>query len=71
MKTARERVNEWLSHNSLGMTQQGYRSLVELLKEQDKISRHACAEACLEHGDAPGIEMIDRCHAACMNVKAV
>lgn len=71
MKTARERAEFWLAMNVAGYDEHLVDYLEVLLKQQDKITRHACAEACLEHGDAPSIEMIDRCHDACMNVKAV
>lgn len=76
MKTARERAEKWLesrheADDSFSWDLSDLKSLEILLKEQDKITRHACAEACLGHGDAPAIEMIGRCHSACMNVKAV
>lgn len=41
------------------------------LKEQDRDTRHACAEACLQHAEKPAIEMIDACHNSCMNVNIV
>ena len=41
------------------------------LKEQDRDTRHACAEACLLQADKPALEMIDACHNACMNVRTV
>ena len=39
------------------------------LKKQDRATRHACAEAVLQCGDAPALEIVDRCHAACINVR--
>lgn len=47
-------------------------AIILLLKEQDRDTRHACAEAVLDCGETSStIPMIDRCHAACMNAKAV
>lgn len=53
-------------------------SLIELtdhierkLKEQDEITRHACAKECLKNADAPVEFMISKCHTSCINVKAV
>ena len=75
MKSAREKADEWVSENVVAADSCDYLDLIKslelLLKHQDRGTRHACAEAVLQHGDAPAIEMIDRCHNACMNVKAV
>ena len=78
MKTAEERAEEVLHifEEKTGMMQIDktviFLSIVEKsLKEQDKITRHACAMACSECGDAPAIEIVDKCFNACMNVKAV
>jgi hypothetical protein len=71
MKNARDRAEEFLRRYLSEYTIGDVRRIEILLKEQDKITRHACAEACIEHADAPAICMIDRCHNSCMNVKAV
>ena len=71
MNTAREKAEYWLNDNVAGWNAIQLECLVHLLKRQDRDTRHACALACLDHGSAPAIEMIDRCHDACMNVKAV
>ena len=42
-----------------------------VLREQDRDTRHACAEAVIQHGDADPLEMIDLCYAACINAKAL
>lgn len=46
-------------------------AIESVLREQDRDTRHACAEAVIQHGDAPALEMIDRCYAACINARAV
>lgn len=47
------------------------RCLKIALKEQDRDTRQACAEAVIQHGDADPLEMIDLCHHACMNAEAL
>ncbi len=45
------------------------RALIKLLKEQDRDTRHACAEAVLtEAGDKDTIS-VSAAHNACMNAK--
>ena len=49
-----------------------FRNLIKIaMKEQDRDTRHACAEAVIQCSDASSLEMIDRCHNACMNAKAI
>ena len=56
MKTAEEKTNEFLDKTDLWsrLTNSGYvdikKILIELLKEQDRDTRHACAEAVLKCG---------------------
>lgn len=45
MKTARTRAAEWLEKNGYMATQNTVEELVLLLNEQDRNTRHACAEA--------------------------
>lgn len=71
MKTAKEKALEWLQDAGNVFNDDDVKSLTLLLKEQDRDTRHNCAEAVLEHGGAPSLEMIDRCHNACMNARAV
>lgn len=81
MKTAKEKVKEFVASNRLGMDPEEMeffeRDLVKLLKEQDRDTRHACAEVVInlpEVCETPtGGSAIspDDAHAACMNVKAV
>lgn len=46
-------------------------AIESVLREQDRDTRHACAEAVIQHGDAPALEMIDRCYAACINARSI
>lgn len=71
MKTAKEKAEYWLNDNVAGWTETQLRCLTVLLKEQDRDTRHACAEAVLQQSDSPVLEMIVRCHAACTNARAV
>lgn len=77
MKTAEERaketVDEWLANPEKGLC----KIIENALKEQDRDTRHACAEAVLAlswwaTNDRDSTIAIDRdaAHAACMNVKA-
>ena len=70
MKTARQKAEYWLNNNVAGWNDTQLVALTMLLKEQDRDTRHACAEAVIQHGDAPALEMIDRCHNACINAHA-
>ena len=71
MKTAQEKAQEWLNENIALWSVGQLNALTTLLKEQDRDTRHACAEAVIQHGGAPALEMIDMCHVACMNARAV
>jgi hypothetical protein len=70
MKTAEEKAKEWCDRYNLEEMQS---RVTLLLKEQDRDTRHACAEAVvLLHGQMNcGQEFIrkDSAHAACMNAK--
>jgi hypothetical protein len=47
-------------------------AILETRVEQDKITRHACAEAVIQcPEDMPNSALKDCAHNACMNVKAV
>lgn len=71
MKTARERAAEYLddrfnvSHNA-----RDHYDLEILLKEQDKITREACANAVCPSSRSYDIGTMTA-HRKCMNVKAV
>ena len=80
MKTAEEKAIRMVRRFSsdtgaIGMDGKFTEQLREIismgLKEQDRDTRHACAEACLLQADRPALEMIDACHNSCMNVRAV
>ncbi len=79
MKTARQRAEFWLAMNVAGYTEAQVDYLEVFAKEQDKITRHACAEAVMDPYLIAGetsftnkltIVQADA-HNACMNVKAV
>lgn len=70
MKTAEERANDFLVSYVNEWTNRQERALIKMIKEQDRDTRHACAEVCLENADKPAIEIIGACHNSCMNVKA-
>lgn len=77
MKTANEKaraLSQWFEHELCidpEICERMIPALELTIKNQDRDTRHACAQAVLEHGNAPAIEMIDRCQAACMNAKAL
>ncbi len=78
MKTAEEKAIEWLNDMMPGFDKKyngiEMYSLIVLLKEQDRDTRHACAEAVMESSGMIGsASLITRsfAHDACMNVKAV
>ena len=50
-----------------------FRIVLNAIKEQDRDTRHACAEACLQATlSAPHLENVsNRYHDICMNVKAI
>jgi len=72
MKTAEEKAENWLFNNMPGFdvrdNDDDIKSLVILLKEQDRDTRHACAEAVASLSDEG---CLDKAADACMNVKAV
>lgn len=74
VKTAKEKIEEFCKENGLSVTSIEF-SLLRLLKEQDRDTRHACAEAIMtlqrEPWNGKSIISVDEAHAACMNVKAV
>lgn len=77
MKTAEEKAENFVK----AIKNQGYDkdmvelALVLLLKEQDRETRHTCAEAVMQIGrgcDCTQCGMLRiQAHAACMNVKTV
>lgn len=76
MKNARDRAEEFLDRYFCDKHDESDIDTLEIYfkeceEEQHKLTRHACADACIEHADAPAINMISRCHNSCMNVKAV
>jgi len=80
MKTVEERVQEYLSKYVQTFNRQQERELIKLLKEQDRITREACAEVagtwCLvpPDGGSPTdseTRFCDGLEQAIMNTKAV
>ena len=78
MKTARDRAAEFLINRYVRKWDQDDLDALEIvLKDQDKITRHACAEVvlnCNVDNESPtGGDLIspEDAHDACMNVKAV
>ena len=69
MKTAIDKAEHWLNDNVHGWTKGQFRALVVLLKEQDRDTRHACADAV--NRIALDDKAISAAHNACMNVTAV
>ena len=73
MATFKEKTESLLEHviycefNTQDGTDKARELIRKALKEQDRDTRHACAEAVIQQGEAPAIELIDRCHNACMN----
>jgi len=69
MNTAEEKATEWIKSQNLIYSDNMIKSLALLLKEQDRDTRHACAEAvnriALDHNT------ISQAHNAVMNTKAV
>jgi len=72
MKTVEERVQEYLSKYVQTFNSQQERELIKLLKEQDRITRHHCAESANNAGDLSS-PLIDRSivHSVILNTKAV
>ena len=72
MKSAQEKAEYWLNDNVAGWCETQLRTLTTLLKEQDRDTRHACAEAVLQMDEpldssaAPSMA-----HDICINTRAV
>lgn len=72
MKTAKEKAEYWLNHNMDYWCKDELDSLITLLKEQDRDTRHACAEACLTATQNENLHIVSKAyHDICMNTKAV
>jgi len=73
MKTAQDKAEQWLDDNVPEWTATQFRALTVLLKEQDRDTRHACAEAVVNCDDDVSGECIwkDDAHSACINAIAV
>jgi len=71
MKTAEEKAKELM--NFIGTDCSEDRdTIIKALKEQDRDTRHACAEACLRSEDKVlGQQWASAYHDVCMNTKAV
>lgn len=72
MKTARDKAEYWLNDNVAGWNDVHLRTLTTLLKEQDRDTRHACAEAVLQMDeplDPSAAPLI--AHDICMNTRAI
>lgn len=73
MKTAEEKAKEFVAQLPLGacLGKKIVDAVVLLCEEQDRDTRHACAEAVMRLGICTdGQVSTDEAHAACMNVKA-
>jgi len=71
MKKVKDKAECWLNANVSGSTKTQLQALILLLKEQDRDTRHACANSVIQNGDAPSSEMIGRCHSSCINAVAI
>jgi hypothetical protein len=72
--TAEEKAKQWLDDTVHGYSVADVKSLAKLLKEQDRATRHACAEAVIAIPSVGMTESLinrDAAHNACMNTKAV
>jgi hypothetical protein len=49
MNTAKQKAEYWLNDNVAGWSNTQLWALTALLKEQDRNTRHACAEAVIQH----------------------
>jgi len=59
------KAHKWLDANMPGWTNTHLRSLVILLKEQHRDTRHACAENCATWLSTDG----DQAHDLCINTR--
>lgn len=75
MKTAEQRAEEWLKQNiGVNATVGHMVNLVKLLKEQDRDTRHACANAVIncEYRSMYGDKLnVSDAHMVIMNTKTV
>ena len=73
MTTAREKADAWIKRSVSIYSDSMIDSLEKLLKEQDRDTRHACAEAVLQCNEDVSGECIwkDDAHAACINAVGV
>ena len=73
MKTAQDKAEYWLNDNIAGWTDTQLKALIVLIKEQDRDTRHACAEAVLACENDMSGECIwnNDAHSACMNAQAI
>lgn len=69
MKTAREKAEYWLNNNVAGWDEAQLKCLATLLKEQDRDTRHACAEAV--NRMALDNNVISQAHNTVMRTKAL
>lgn len=63
MKTFKEKAEYWLNDNVAGWSDSQLQCLTILLKEQDRDTRHKCAEGVLQVTDS------SHAHNICINVK--
>jgi hypothetical protein len=71
---AEEKVKQFMFDNIQNYSDSLFKKLVILIKEQDRATRHACAEAVLSIPSVGMTESLinkDAAHNACMNTKAV
>lgn len=73
MTTAREKADAWIRRSVSIYSDSMIDSLEKLLKEQDRDTRHACAEAVIQCNEDVSGECIwkDDAHAACINAIGV
>ena len=79
MKTAEEKAKEFIVKFGGYLRVEVVHELTKLIKEQDRDTRHACAEAVISldgymNGPPFGCSkmiLADEAHSACINVKAV
>jgi len=72
MKTVQDKAEIWLDQYFVVWNKSHFRSLVLLLKEQDRDTRHACAEAVLQMDEPLSTTSAGLiAHDICMNTRAV
>ncbi len=71
MKPVREKAEDWLKKNGMIYSTEAVSSLALLLREQDRDTRHACAEAVIQCEDVPDEDKIQCCHNVVMNTRAI